>query len=70
MRVSDCCGAAPVSNGDCDTEDVGLCPECHDFCEYIEEGDNEDFLDEPDAFSSDNEYFVKTETEAIIKKGY
>jgi predicted amidophosphoribosyltransferase len=36
MKLSNCCGAAPRSNGDCDTEDFGLCPDCKDHCEYIE----------------------------------
>lgn len=36
MKLSNCCGAAPRSNGDCDTEDIGICPECHDHCEYDE----------------------------------
>ena len=31
---SDCCGAAPRSNGDCDTSDFGICPDCYDHCEY------------------------------------
>ena len=29
--VSDCCSADPVL----DSEDLGLCPECKDHCEYI-----------------------------------
>lgn len=28
LRVSDCCGAPPKGNGDCDTEDFGICPAC------------------------------------------
>jgi hypothetical protein len=32
--VSDCCGAPPRSNGDCDTMDFGICPECGEHCEY------------------------------------
>lgn len=43
MKVSDCCGAGPRSiNGDCDTEDFGICPVCRDHCEYVEEDDLED----------------------------
>ena len=34
LEGSDCCGAAPRSNGDCDTSDFGICPDCHDHCEY------------------------------------
>ena len=30
--VSDCCGAEPVGVSD----DIGICPECKDHCEYIE----------------------------------
>lgn len=36
MKLSDCCGAAPRGNGDCDTSDFGICSDCHDHCEYIE----------------------------------
>lgn len=35
--VSHCCGAPPISNGDCDSTDFGLCPECHDHCEFVPE---------------------------------
>lgn len=43
MKISNCCGASPKSNGDCDTEDFGICPECREHCEYIEEDeDNEE----------------------------
>lgn len=31
-RVSDCCGAEPVG----ESEDLGLCPECYDHCEYVD----------------------------------
>lgn len=41
MKVSDCCGAAPISNGDMDFEDIGICSACRDHCEYIEEGEIE-----------------------------
>lgn len=34
--VSDCCGAAAVSNGDADSQDIGICPECKDHCTYVE----------------------------------
>ena len=39
MKVSDCCGASPAVIGDydCDTSDFGICPECKEHCEYIEE---------------------------------
>lgn len=31
---SSCCGATPISNGDCDSTDFGICPECKEHCEY------------------------------------
>lgn len=33
--VSDCCGAEPRGNGDSDSSDIGICPDCQDHCEYI-----------------------------------
>lgn len=36
IRVSDCCGAEVYSNGDSSTEDIGICPECRDYCGYDE----------------------------------
>jgi hypothetical protein len=42
MKVSDCCGAEPYSNGDCDTMDIGICPECHEHCEYVEIDEEEE----------------------------
>jgi hypothetical protein len=32
MLVSNCCGA-PSYGG----EDYGICPECHDHCEFVDE---------------------------------
>jgi len=37
--VSDCCGASPECNGDCDSTDFGICPCCHDHCEFIKTTD-------------------------------
>lgn len=34
LNVSDCCGAEPSGNGDSDTSDYGICPECHEYCSY------------------------------------
>lgn len=34
MNISNCCGVKPRSDGDGSTEDYGICPECHDHCEY------------------------------------
>jgi hypothetical protein len=36
MKITDCCGAEPLSNGDNDTMDYGICPECGEHCEYID----------------------------------
>lgn len=33
--VSNCCGASPKSNGDMDTMDLGICPDCKEHCTYI-----------------------------------
>ena len=39
--VSNCCGAAPRSyNNDCDSLDIGICPECHDHCEFVAYDEN------------------------------
>ena len=35
IYVSNCCGEEAHSNGDTDTMDFGICPICHDHCEYI-----------------------------------
>lgn len=37
MKVSDCCGVPAYSNGDSDTEDIGICPECKEHCEYVDD---------------------------------
>jgi hypothetical protein len=42
MKVSNCCGAYPVGNGDIDSTDIGICPECGEHCEF----ENEDERDE------------------------
>lgn len=34
MRISNCCGAPAMSNGDCDFEDFGLCSDCKEHCSY------------------------------------
>jgi hypothetical protein len=41
MKVSDCCGASPRGNGDNDTEDYGICPDCGEHCEYVDDGEDE-----------------------------
>jgi len=33
--VSECCGAAPRGNGDMDTADIGICPDCKEPCDYV-----------------------------------
>jgi hypothetical protein len=42
-KVSDCCGAAPIGNGDISYEDVGICSSCKEHCDYIEEGADDDW---------------------------
>ena len=37
-KVSNCCGAPPVGA----SEDMGLCPDCKDHCEYVEEYDDDE----------------------------
>jgi transcription initiation factor IIE alpha subunit len=39
--VSDCCAVPPRSNGDSDTSDIGICPECGEHCEYVDMSDEE-----------------------------
>lgn len=39
---SNCCGALPMSNGDCDSTDFGICPDCGEYCDYIEDNEEED----------------------------
>ena len=39
--ISNCCGAYPKSNGDNDSSDYGICPECGEHCEFIDEEDSE-----------------------------
>jgi hypothetical protein len=39
--VSNCCGATPRGNGDCDTSDFGICPACGEHCDYIYLDDEE-----------------------------
>lgn len=48
MKVSDCCGARPHSNGDSTTEDYGICSDCKEHCTYVcEECGSEDCDGEP-----------------------
>lgn len=42
MKVSNCCGSPPKSNGDANTEDYGICASCGDYCEYVEEEELEE----------------------------
>jgi len=32
-KISECCGAEPIGV----SEDIGICPECKDHCEYLTE---------------------------------
>lgn len=34
MLVSNCCGVPPKGNGDSDSSDIGICPECGSHCDY------------------------------------
>lgn len=34
LNISDCCGAEPYRNGDGDTSDIGICPDCGEHCSY------------------------------------
>jgi hypothetical protein len=34
--VSSCCGSLPRGNGDSDSSDIGICPDCGDHCEYVD----------------------------------
>lgn len=47
MKVTDCCGVAAYSNGDSDTEEIGICPGCLEHCEYVD--------DDPDDMDWDEE---------------
>jgi hypothetical protein len=38
--VSDCCGVPPRGNGDCDTSDIGICPECGEMEKVLIDEDN------------------------------
>lgn len=42
MKISDCCGAPPTSNGDTDLSEFGICSDCGEHCEYIDDEDDED----------------------------
>jgi len=37
MITSECCGAEPVL----DSDDLGICPECKEHCEYIKNEEDE-----------------------------
>jgi len=47
MKISNCCGAYSIAYsdesgaGDQSSEDLGICPDCHEHCEYIEEDEEE-----------------------------
>jgi len=58
MKVSDCCGASPLSNGDMDLIDLGLCSDCGDHCEYIEEDEiNQDL----NYYDNDEDFEIMSE---------
>jgi hypothetical protein len=37
MITSECCGAEPVL----DSDDLGICPECKEHCEYVKNEEDE-----------------------------
>lgn len=47
-KVSDCCSAPPRAicgphgTADASTEDYSICPSCGDYCDYVEETDEEE----------------------------
>lgn len=45
MKISNCCGAPATSNGDCDLEDFGICSDCGEHCEYVDDEQDDDFTD-------------------------
>lgn len=41
--ISDCCGACPMMvDIDTDTSEIGICPECGEHCEYIDDDEEEE----------------------------
>lgn len=57
MKISNCCGASNRSNGDSDFEDIGICPECKEHCEFEEE--TEEYI-------TAEELKIKNELNAIL----
>ena len=41
VTVSNCCGALPRGNGDNDSEDYGICPDCKEHCGYVKESERD-----------------------------
>ena len=41
MKVSECCGAYPIQDFESGLgyDDIGICSDCKEHCEYIEEED-------------------------------
>ncbi len=37
MLISNCCGAPNRSNGDTDFGEFGICPDCKEHCEFIDD---------------------------------
>jgi len=61
MKLSDCCGSSPRNyNNDCDSSDIGICPDCGDYCEY------EDFEEEEVGVSSTVPHYLTVEQHEII----
>jgi hypothetical protein len=58
--VSECCGVSPRGNGDSDSSDIGICPECQDHCSYGYNSSDGEF------FENLNDCLIK-ELENILK---
>jgi len=42
MLISNCCGASNRNNGDVDFSEFGICPECGEHCEFIDDDEGAD----------------------------
>lgn len=54
--VSDCCGHHAVGNSD----DYGICPDCREHFEYVEEDEEEDEIKEPPVIIAEYDHDLKT----------
>lgn len=43
--ISSCCGATPRNfDNDCDSTDIGICPQCGEHCDWEDEEETQDDL--------------------------